>query len=395
MINTMKINLIIPSFYPAVIYGGPIFSTLHTCTELAKLKDVDLKVVTTNANRDSKLDLDSNSWIQLNDFFVKYYDETIIGKLSLSMVLNCWREIRDSDIIHVQSIFSTPTPLSLFYSYIFRKNVLISPRGSLGVWCLNNGSRFKNIWLNLLIRPLTKNVIWHATSNQERNEIKSVFPNSNVEIIPNGIDLEYYSKPKKYNRDEYCNKFLTDIPSFKVDKIITSMGRIQSKKGFDILIKSFYLVLKQYPNSILLIAGDDEGYLNNLLRIVEELNLKKNVYFVGCVSGQDKVDFFANSDLFVLPSHNENFGNVYIESLAAGTPIVASLNTPWSEVESANCGKWVNNSVEETKEAMFDLLHKDREVLRKNSIAFSVKYDWKNVALQFHNLFHSMVGDNE
>ena len=59
-------------------------------------------------------------------------------------------------------------------------------------------------------------------------------------------------------------------------------------------------------------------------KLIKENNLNNNVFFVGEVLGQDKIDFLANADIFVSPSHDENFGNVYIESLAAGTPIVAS-----------------------------------------------------------------------
>lgn len=114
------------------------------------------------------------------------------------------------------------------------------------------------------------------------------------------------------------------------------------------------------------------------------------MFFIGEVSGQDKVDLLANADLFVLPSHSENFGNVYIESLAAGTPIVASLNTPWQEVEEADCGKWVANTIEDITKAILELLDKDRELMRVNSKAFAKKYDWKNIAVQFKELFEEI-----
>ena len=91
-----------------------------------------------------------------------------------------------------------------------------------------------------------------------------------------------------------------------------------------------------------------------------------------------------------MPSHDENFGVVYIESLAAGTPIVASLNTPWQEVEAAECGKWVANTVEETSQAMLEILKKDRKQMRINSQALAEKYDWKNIAIQFKQLFEEI-----
>ena len=88
----MKINLIIPSFYPATIFGGPIFSTLHTCKELAKLDDININVSTTNTNMHDKLDVETNKDIRFEDnFYVKYYDETIINRFSFQLLINIWK----------------------------------------------------------------------------------------------------------------------------------------------------------------------------------------------------------------------------------------------------------------------------------------------------------------
>ena len=76
----MKINLIIPSFYPAVIYGGPIFSTLNTCKELVKLKDIEIYVSTTNANMTTHLQVEKNKYLELeNKLYVKYYNDTFLN----------------------------------------------------------------------------------------------------------------------------------------------------------------------------------------------------------------------------------------------------------------------------------------------------------------------------
>ena len=99
----------------------------------------------------------------------------------------------------------------------------------------------------------------------------------------------------------------------------------------------------------------------------------------------------ANADLFVLPSHNENFGNVYLESLATGAPIVASLSTPWCEVEKYECGKWVGNSKEETAKAIIEMLSKDREEMRENSMKLASKYDWLSIAMTFNRVLVRMI----
>ncbi len=386
----MKINLIIPSFYPATIFGGPIFSTLHTCKELAKLDDININVSTTNTNMHDKLDVETNKDIRFEDnFYVKYYDETIINRFSFQLLINIWKDIEKSDIIHIQGIFDTPTPISLFYAKLFNKPVLLSPRGSLGIWCIGNGSKFKTIWLNYLLKPLVKNINWHATAQQEKDEILSIYPDAKVEIIPNGIEYDKFQSSNFLSKNEYSKKFIHQ--EIEPNKIVVSMGRLQKKKGFDILIDSFYETLKSFPNSILLIAGGNEGEEENLKNQIKNLNLESNVFLIGAIEGQDKIDFLANADLFCLPSHNENFGNVYVESLATGTPIVASKMTPWSEVEDYDCGKWVENSIEETSSAMNEVLEKDRETMKINSRKLAFKYDWKNVAEAFKKIVEKIV----
>ena len=298
--------------------------------------------------------------------------------------MNLWKDIKKSDIVHIQYMFNTSTLIALFYAKVLSKKVILSPRGALCKWCLAQGSRFKQKWLQLLIAPLAHNVVWHATAEQEKDDILIQFPTANVVIITNGIEYEKFQQYHKLSTEDFCNKFIQK--KFKTDKIIISIGRLFKVKGFDILIDSFNEVLKLYPDAKLFIAGPDEGEKNNLLRQIIDLKLMEKIFLIGSIDGHDKVDFLANADLFVLPSHTENFGNVYLESLAAGTPIVASTGTPWKVVEEADCGKWVNNSVEETSQAMLEMLERDRAKMRVNSKRLAKKYDWKTIALQFKRI---------
>jgi glycosyltransferase involved in cell wall biosynthesis len=389
----MQITIIVPSFYPAVIYGGPIFSTLNTCKELVKIEDVEVYVSTTNTNMTSKLDVKVNENIELfKDLYVKYYDETVIGKFSLALFLNIYKDIKKADIVHVQAIFNTPVPLSLFWARIFKKPVVLTPRGSLGKWAIRNGSIFKKLWLKFIIKPFADYVVWHATAEQEKQEILNHFPDARVKIIPNGIYVNEFKNTNILDKKEYLQKY-TGQEVIKVNKFIVSMGRLHKKKGFDILIDSFNEVLRSYPNSYLLIAGPDEGEKENLENQIKKLELTEKVFLIGNIENQDKIDCLANADLFVLPSHNENFGNVYLESLATGTPIVASHGTPWSEVQEYDCGKWVQNSMEETAKAMIEILGEDRDKMRKNSLQLASKYDWSYIAKQFKELFEEMINE--
>lgn len=385
----MKINLIIPSFYPATIYGGPIFSTLNTCKELSKINNVEIYVSTTNANMTSRLDVKTNTFIELEkNLFVKYYHETWINKLSIPLLFNIWKDMKQSDIIHLQGIFSTPTPIVLFYNIFLKKPLILSPRGSFASWIMQQNAKNKATWLKYCIKPFSKNIHWHATAKQEKNEIISLFPNANIHIVPNGINLDDYKVINKLSKKEYLKKYTKKNLDAKY--IIISMGRLHAKKGFDILIDSFSQLDEKYSDSILLIAGDNETEKTNLEKQIKNLNLENRVFLIGSVSNQDKIDFLGNADLFVLPSHNENFGNVYVESLAAGTPIVASTNTPWEEVEEYNCGKWVENNIKETTKAIELMLSNSNKEIIGNSQKLALKYEWKNIAIKFKETFEDI-----
>lgn len=373
----MRLSLIIPSFYPAVVYGGPIFSTLHTSRELARL-GVDIKVSTTNANGHAKLDVEANGFLEIEENLkVKYYNETIVSKFSISLFFGIWKDIRDSDVCHVQSIFSTPTPIALFWAWIFEKPALLSPRGSLGSWCLASGNRFKKLWLKFLISPFVKRVIWHATSEQEKIEIQKIYPNAKIDVIPNGIDLS-----------EFENIYVEKIP-----QKIVSMGRLHYVKGFDILIEAFGILKKEFPSATLHIAGQDEGEGENLQNQIDSLSLQDSIFLVGELKERAKVEFLASAEVFALASHNENFGLVYAEALASGTPIVASQNTPWEEVKKVGCGKWVQNTPQEFAKAIIELLQSNPSEMGAKGREYVKKFDWKSIALQFKELFERMLNE--
>ncbi|MDA9347795.1 glycosyltransferase [Porticoccaceae bacterium] len=387
----MYILIVIPSFYPAVVYGGPIFSSLFSARSLSSFDKFVVRVATTNANMDSRLNVDTGSWLPFDSgLMIKYYNDTFVGRFSASLIVNLWKDIADADVVHVQSIFSTPTVAALLYSSILKKPVVLSARGQLNSWCLANGSRFKGVWLRVLIQPFVKNLTWHATSEKEKSDILERYPRSEVQVIPNGVELNSSLSPTSLERCSFAKRF--GGVEADVDKIVVSMARLDSVKGLDILINSFFHVLEAFPKAKLFIAGGDNGEKENLSRLICDLGLTESVCLIGEIAGDDKLDFLANADLFVLPSHSENFGNVYIESLAAGTPIVASTNTPWSEVVDAKCGQWVPNDIRSTSRAMTEMLGQDRDLMRVNAQTHAQKYDWKNIAIQFKALFEKVGG---
>ena len=97
----------------------------------------------------------------------------------------------------------------------------------------------------------------------------------------------------------------------------------------------------------LIIAGPDQNnYKSELERIIDDNQLNGRVEFVGNVYGKNKFQLYANAYFSCLLSHSENFGNVVIESLSQGTPVIASKGTPWQSLNEEKAGFWIDNSPE-------------------------------------------------
>jgi glycosyltransferase involved in cell wall biosynthesis len=390
----MKINIVSPQFFPAVSYGGPVFSTLNTAKELAKLGH-QIMVSTTNANWDKRLEVDSDKWLEFDtNIFVRYYHDNILNRVSFPLLIGLYKDIKQCDVVFLQYIFSLSTPVALLYASILKKPVLLSPRGSLAQWILDNGKR-KSEWLNFLIRPFANRIHWHATSIQEMNEIHRLYPKAKVHIVPNCVPLTNFKHINHLSKAQFLDKFLPGVHIKEPDHIIVSMGRIQPKKGFDILIDAFSIVSKKLSNSILIIAGKDENQLKKLKSQIERLKLSDNVFFCGQINNQDKIDFLANADVFALPSHNENFGNVYAEALAAGLPIVASTNTPWQEAEQFGCGKWVKNSSIDTANAIMEIIDKGKMYYQEQCKTFVQRFSGESIGLNFQKIGQLMIGQSK
>lgn len=384
----MNLSVISPSFYPATFYGGPIYSTYELAKTLRK-QNVDIKVISTNANGNERLALETGVNQNLeNGLPIKYYKSLDSRGTSLSLLINLKNEIKNAEIVYLVSIFSAPTPFVIHYCKKLNKPLIISPRGQLGKWCLEQGNPFKKLWLHTFIQPYIKHLHWHLTSEQEQQDILSVYPSAKTFIIPNGVSEELFSLNDKPKEKTFYNKYTGFDCSDK--KIIISMGRLQKVKGFDILISSMFKAQRQ--DLVLLIAGVDFGERKNLEKLIDKLGVKDKVFLIGKIEGLEKIKFLRNADVFALASHHENFGMVYAEALAAGTPVVASKNTPWQDVEKYDCGKWIDNTTEKNTEAIIEILNSDPVQMGMNGIIYIRKnFSWDKIAKQSVEIYKNII----
>lgn len=141
------------------------------------------------------------------------------------------------------------------------------------------------------------------------------------------------------------------------NKNILFLSRIHVKKGINFLIEAIANLKADLQGYTINIAGEgEESYINELKQLASKLGVADLIHFIGGVYGDKKWELFKKADLFVLPTHSENFGIVVAEALACGIPVVTTQGTPWQELESYHCGWWTEIGTEATTKALKEFL---------------------------------------
>ncbi|MGQ9722051.1 MAG: glycosyltransferase family 4 protein [Candidatus Jordarchaeum sp.] len=155
-------------------------------------------------------------------------------------------------------------------------------------------------------------------------------PKDKIFISPNAIDLSMYEKlPSK-------GSFRKNYKINNDEKIILYLGRINKFKGIELLIESFAILAKKLNNVKLVLAGPDDGFLNEALLLTKRLKLESKVLFTGYVSEENKLEAFIDADVFVTPLFY-GFPITFLEACIAGVPIVT---TKLGDILS-----WINDRV--------------------------------------------------
>mgnify|MGYP001480356208 CR=1 FL=1 len=303
----------------------------------------------------SDLLVEFDKWTTVDKIRIRYC--TSKSKLSLTIIWHSIKEIRKCDTVLLSSIFFIPSFFTGLFLLLTSKRIIWSPRGELFESAIN-ASKGKLLFLDFLKMLFARRVVFHATSPEEKKQIEKYFGNDvKTIIIPNYIEL-----PKQQARTDTGEKYFLFV------------GRIAPIKALDNLLsglaKSGAFISSNYK---LLIAGgvekQFEGYYKRLQQIIEGNDLlKERVVFLGNVEGEEKYKLYANAFFSILISHSENFGNVVIEALSQGTPVIASKGTPWKKLVNNKAGFWISNSEDDVATCIDEALNMDKEVYHQTRI---------------------------
>jgi glycosyltransferase involved in cell wall biosynthesis len=295
-----------PTYLPATRYGGPIYAVHGLCRSLVR-RGHQVDVFTTNVDGDHDSDVPLGSPVSLDGVSIHYFRSTV-RRLFIAPAMRqaLAASMGQYDAVHLHSIFLWPTYAAARAARRRGVPYIVSPRGMLVPELITRKSRFaKLLWIRAVERKtFSQAAAIHFTARSEWHDaVRMRMPLPDPFVVQNGIDLPRAASATR----------LPDTLLF--------LGRISWKKGLDCLIEA----LPQVPNANIIIAGNDEENLTPKLRaLAARAGVLDRVSFRGPVSGGEKEGLLQTSTALVLPSHSENFGNVVLEAMAAGMPVIVS-----------------------------------------------------------------------
>ena len=348
------------SFYPAQ-EGGPSNALYWLASGLAMI-GYNMRVITTDRYIPEN-SVPINKWHKLNGFDVIYQS------LDQSDIL-IHNEVDNCDILFTDGVCKFDYFRLVGKALNHKKIVVLSPRGELFDSALDHKGKLygtlKRGFLFLIKLKFGKRIWFHATSMAELNAIYKYFGRKvKAELIPNFMILPEVQK-----------EALLDVER----DYLLYIGRINHIKNLDILIKGLSKsTCFMNGKMVLKIAGEAKGeYYESLLSLIETLDMQNKVQFLGVVVGEEKNKLYAGAKCTYLISKSENFGNVVVESIRQGTPVIASQGTPWQTLNEKFAGNWIDateDNVASVTDQILSMGQLSYMKMRHNSYEYSLTFD--------------------
>lgn len=294
------------------------------------------------------------------------------------------------DIIHSQGIWLYNSKATRDYKRIHNNTkTIISPRGMLDPWALNNSSWKKKIagcWFEY--SNLKETDCIHVLCQSELESVREFGLKKPVAVIPNGI-------------------YLPELPSNRIDKekkTLLFISRIHPKKGLPQLIEAINIIKQNNPSllsqwEIKLAGWNQNGHQEEIESLVNKYKLNKYIKFIGPVLGQRKHEELTMADAFILPSFSEGLPMSILEAWAYKLPTVMTEYCNLPEGFFCNAAIKINTAPEDIAEGLTRLfcLSKD-ELLQMGENGYklvSSKFTWDAIAKDTIKLYDFLVNGAE
>jgi glycosyltransferase involved in cell wall biosynthesis len=353
----------------------------------------EVHVFTTNVDGDRDSAVPIGVPVNMSGVNVWYFPVPAFRRLYWSprMGRELDRQMRDFSIVHTHSVFLWPPWVATQAARRHGVPYVMAPRGMLVQELVRRKSRMlKNAWIGLIERGNIESAsAIHVTSHVEEVELHRFgFRLPKVYEVPNGVGG---AEPAGVDDGQLGTHIEACLASDR--PILLYLGRIHWVKGLDLLIAA----LRDVPGAVLLIVGsDDEGYAAKLASIADEMGVRERVVFAGPVYGAAKANLYRRAALLVLASFSENFGNVVLEAMAAGCPVVVTPEVGAASVVSeSGGGVVVRREPDALAAAIRDLLADGPRRVAIGARArrwMQSRYSWDVIAARMLEVYQCVIG---
>lgn len=367
---------------------------LDLCAALAaEGEDVTVFTTSTDFPRGT-LDVPLMRPVAKDGYTIYYYPVSFRPYLfSYSFFRGLDRRIEEFDIIHIHGLYRFPQAIA---AYLARKRqipYIVRPHGSLDPFLYHNKRhrRMKRLYERIIEFPsLNRATAIHYTTQEEQELVRELGLQVPGVLLPNGIHT------KRFDLDGPRGVFRRQH-GLESKKVILFFGRINFKKGLDILVDAFALLAAEMDDVHLVIAGpDNESYGKKVKRWLREKGVQDKVVFTGMLVDAEAQSVLRDADVFVLPSYSENFGNSVVEAMAMELPVVISDRVNiWREVDEANAGLIIGCNVDDLRRALQVLLQdkRKRRTMGENGRKLTeTTFDWKSIIPRMKEIYAILGG---
>jgi glycosyltransferase involved in cell wall biosynthesis len=298
---------------------------------------------------------------------------------------------RDYDVIQTHSNWNYPVAAACLAARRTGVPYVIRPCGMLSKYSLGRSKWKKRAYWWLRERRNVHHAAgFHVTSEGERREVMGLGVSARVDVIPLGIGADAWQAPTEPNwlRDQ--------CPQAGDRPIVLFLSRLHPKKGItDLLLPA---LARLNRDAFLAIVGGDDGhspgYSQRVEAEIERLGLTKKAALLGPIPPHNRWAAFDGADVFVLPSHAENFGIVVPEAMARAKPVVVTPGVQFADhVQLSGGGTVVAADAQELAAAMDAWLCDEAARSRAGALAKEYvrkHFSWRQTAEKLVGLYHDV-----
>mgnify|MGYP000011677030 FL=1 len=302
-------------------------------------------------------------------------------------------KIPDFDLVHIQELWHYPGYIASKIARSRNVPYIVTIHGELNEWNLQQKRLKKQIYMTAIQRGiLQKSAALHAITQAESNRIRQLEIETPVAMIPNGTHTEEFENlPDR-------SQFVSRYPELENRLIVLFLGRIQQKKGLDILAQAFGNLVRTRDDVRLVVAGPDEdNTLTEVKTILKSHGALEKAVFPGMLTGEQKLEALSAADIFALTSYSEGFSVALLEALSAGLPLVITDECNFPEVGDSRAGFVVRPNDSETASALMSLLDSAdlrREMSENARRLVRSNYTWERIAEKMFTLYENVIAGN-